>query len=1147
MQTEAIENTKETNFINRWAASGAAERANYQLFLSELCDLIGVARPDPTQADDARNAYVFERAVTFHNPDSTTSNGRIDLYKRDHFILEAKQGSGDAKSNTEAKNATPKGKVKRGTAKRGTHGWDDAMLAARGQAEQYARALSAGEPQPPFLVVVDVGFSIELYSEFSRSGKTYLPYPDARSHRIALRELESEEVRERLRLVWTDPLALDPAQRSARVTRDVARRLAALAKSLEESGHAAEAVTAFLMRAIFTLFAEDVNLIRKGSFTELLERLRGNVAVFPDMMESLWATMNTGGFSPALSERLLRFNGGLFEESRALPLTEEQLALLIEAARADWRDVEPAIFGTLLEQALDPRERAQLGAHYTPRAYVERLVLPTVIEPLREEWRDVQAGAVTSAKAGKLDEAVAEVKAFHRRLCEVRVLDPSCGSGNFLYVTLEHMKRLEGEVLTQLEDFGRSSILEYELATVDPHQLLGIEVNERAAGIADLVLWIGYLQWHFRTRGDARPREPVLQSFRNIVRQDAILDYDGLEAVQDADGYEVTRWDGRTYKSHPVTGEAVPDETARVRVMRPVNPRRREWAEADYIVGNPPFIGNSRMRAALGDGYTEALRATYPDVPESSDLVMYWWHKAAELVRAGKMKRFGFITTNSIKQTFNRRVVERHMTAKEPLSLRFVVPDHPWVDSSDGAAVRISMTVAEAGEVDGVLARIVSESGGDSEGRNVELLEQRGNLHADLTIGADVASVQPLKADEGISSPGVKLHGAGFIITSEEAERLGLSRIVGLEQHIKPYRHGRDLSSTSRGVMVIDLDGLQIDEVRERFPAVYQHILERVKPERAQNNERYRRENWWLFGRRNTELRAALKGLPRYISTPETAKHRFFVFLDQSILPDNMLINIALADAYFLGVLSSCVHIAWALATGGTLEDRPRYNKSRCFDTFPFPDANDEQKQRIRELGERLDSHRKRQQAEHPRLTMTEMYNVLERLRAGTELTEDERRINNLGLVTTLREIHDQLDAVVCAAYGWSPTLTNEQLLEALVSLNRERTLEEKNGVVRWLRPEYQHPTGASQTAFGTDYEVETLAVAPKAERVPFPKGLADQARVVRAALAAEARVVTAAELSKRFQRAPVARVEELLETLVSLGQARVTEGHYVA
>ena len=671
------------NFITRWQASGAAERANYVSFLNELCDLLDVPRPDVTTTDDERDAYVFERGVKFQNPDGTTSAGRIDLYKRGCFVLEAKQRRS-----------------------RGTRGWDVAMQAARGQAERYVRALPASEGNPPFLVVVDVGHTFELYSDFSRAGKTYVPFPDARTHRLRLEELTRAEVRERLRQVWTDPLALDPSRRSARVTREVAGQLASLARILEESGHGAERVANFLMRAIFTMFAEDVRLLPEGRFTELLESLRAAPEEFAPMLESLWRNMNEGGYSQALRSRLLRFNGGLFESQEAIALDARQLDLLITASRSNWRDVEPAIFGTLLERALDPVERHQLGAHYTPRAYVERLVMPTVIEPLREEWADALVGATRLRDDGREREAAETVKEFHRRLCRVRVLDPACGSGNFLYVTLEHLKRLEGEVLDALHGFGeRQGILEDTGLTVDPHQLLGLEVNPRAAAIADLVLWIGYLQWHFRTRGEASPPEPVLQKFQNIERRDAVLAYDAVEEVRDErTGEAVTRWDGRTMKRHPVTNELVPDDAAQTAQLRHTNARKADWPEADYIIGNPPFIGTARMRATLGDGYVEALRGTYKDVSESSDYVMYWWDKAAELVRAGRARRFGFITTNSLRQTFNRRVLETHLSAKNPVSLIFAVPDHPWVDSTDGAAVRISMTVAEAGKHTGKLS-----------------------------------------------------------------------------------------------------------------------------------------------------------------------------------------------------------------------------------------------------------------------------------------------------------------------------------------------------------------------------------------------------------------------------------------------------------
>jgi hypothetical protein len=482
------------------------------------------------------------------------------------------------------------------------------------QAENYARALPADEGRPPFLVVVDVGNVIELYAEFSRSGATYTPFPDPRSHRIRLADLRDEAIRARLTAVWLDPQSLDPAAASARVTREIAGHLAELAKSLEQAGHAAETVAGFLTRCLFSMFAEDVQLIPKGSFSELLNGFKDDATQFVPLVHALWREMDVGGMSLVLRKTLPRFNGKLFKQPEVLPLTKAQIALLLEAAKADWTQVEPAIFGTLLEHALDVHERHALGAHYTPRAYVDRLVQPTVIEPLRQSWAYVQGAAVLLAGEGKQKEAIAEIRAFHQRLCTLRVLDPACGSGNFLYVALEHLKRLEGEVLNQLHDIGHGQAqLETEGFAVDPHQFLGLEINPRAAAIAELVLWIGYLQWHFRTRGAGLPPSPILKDFRNIECRDAVLAHDGVDYVMDDKGIPVSRWDGRTMKKHPVTGEDVPDETARVPLERYRNPRPAEWPEADVVVGNPPFIGASTMRAALGDGYVDALRGVWPD------------------------------------------------------------------------------------------------------------------------------------------------------------------------------------------------------------------------------------------------------------------------------------------------------------------------------------------------------------------------------------------------------------------------------------------------------------------------------------------------------------------------------------------------------
>ena len=1161
-------------FITRWSTATGTERANYQLFLTELCALLGLPQPDPARADREDNAYCFEHRVVFQHGDGTQSLGYIDLYRRACYVLECKQtGLG-----------------------LDTSGWDKAMLRAHGQAVQYVRALPPSEGRPPFVVVVDVGRSLEVYSEFSRSGGAYIPYPDPRSHRLRLEDLRRAEIRARLRALWLDPLSLDPSRRAARVTRDIAERLARLAVSLESAGHPPEVTAAFLIRCLFTLFAEDVGLLKQNGFSDLLRSVRADPAQFVPLTEHLWRDMNTGAaFSVILRERVPRFNGGLFAHGQALPLDRDQLDLLIDAGRADWRQVEPAIFGTLLERALDPLERHRLGAHYTPRSYVERLVLPTVIDPLREEWTAVHGAAFNLHEQGKDTEAIKLVSAFQVRLAGIRVLDPACGSGNFLYVTLEHLKRLEGEVLDTLESLGqRQLLMAMEGISVDPHQLLGLELNPRAAAIAETVLWIGYLQWHFRTHGAVKPPEPVIRDFRNIQCRDAVLDYDRMEWVTDEAGRPITRWDGRTLKASPITGEAVPDEAAQVPQERYVNPRRAQWPAADFVVGNPPFIGAGPMRRALGDGYVEALRGVWSEVPESADYVMYWWENAAELTRTGRLRRFGFITTNSLRQTFNRRVLERHLTAAEPLSLLYAVPDHPWVDAADGAAVRIGMTVAAAGDWPGVIDQVVTERSGQGEGLDVDLARTEGRIHADLRIGADVASAVPLRANRDISNPGVKLHGAGFIVTPDEASALGLGRVPGLDAHIRAYLNGRDLTQTPRGVMVIDLFGLTAEQVRSRFPEVYQRVLERVKPERDQNKRQSRKDNWWLFGETNPKLRWQLTGLPRYIATVETAKHRTFVFLDQGILPDNMLIAIALDDAWTLGILSSRVHVYWALATGARLGvgNDPRYTKTRCFETFPFPAPAGPEKE-IRQLAEDLDAHRKARQALHPGLTMTGMYNVLAQLRRGEPLGPKEKQIHEQGLVSVLRQRHDELDAAVLAAYGWAdltaalladpvsfprarrggfetrpyeptpegrsqnrslPPLeldaagVEDTILQRLVALNAERAAEERRGLIRWLRPALQNPgqpPGAATVQTGAELAATTpTASGPKPD---WPKTLPEQFQALRAVLATRSGPNSVADLAQCFTRAPRARVAELLETLASLGHARrLEDGRYL-
>jgi SAM-dependent methyltransferase len=1168
-------------FIARWGASSGAERANYQLFLAELCDLLGVPRPNPSVADEAVNTYVFDKSVTFRAADGTTSTGYIDLYRKGAFVCETKQSvERPAKDPLSvADPAAPKPRRKSGTSVRGTGGWDDSMIAARGQAEGYVRALP--DDNPPFLLVIDIGHSFELYADFSRLGKVYTAFPDARSHRFSLDALRDEAIRDRLKSLWLDPLALDPARRAAKVTREIAERIAILARRLEASGHDAESVAWFLIRCLFSFFAEDVGLMPKGFFTDLLSSLRASPEQFVPLVGEVWRTMNTGGFSAALRARIKKFNGGVFAEHEPLKLDTEEIGLLIDAGKSDWQDVEPAIFGTLLERALDPRERHKLGAHFTPRAYVERLVVPTIIEPVRDDWEAARAASLAEANAGRLDKARAEARKFLDGLTATRVLDPACGTGNFLYVSMVKLKEIEAEVRDWLRQLGETQAdLEHMGHTVDPHQFLGIEINPRAVAIAEVVLWIGWLQWHLRDRKSPDSfSEPILHAYGNIECRDALLEYDKKELVRDEHGKPVTRWDGVTMKKHPVTGEDVPDDTATVAVERYVNPRKAEWPEADFVVGNPPFIGNKRMRTVLGDDYTAALRATYDEVPDTVDFVMYWWDKAARLTRAGALRRFGLITTNSITQTFNRKVVAEHVGAPNcVLGIAFAVADHPWVDSAEGAAVRVAMTAACNAVVSPRLVTVIEEDGGadDVANRLSDRVVRRISASLEAGVQATVGECNALTANKDICLQGCKLVGDGFIVTPEERAQLTRTQSQAGEI-LRQYIAGSDITRGPQGRWVIDFFGLDESQARKRAPEAFQIVLDRVKPERDHNNREVRRRNWWLFGENAPKLRRACEGLRRFIGTSEVAKHRVFVFFDlPECLADGSLAAIACDDAYFLGVLSSKLHVAWALSAGGTLEDRPRYQNGPCFLPFPFPDATDAQRQKIREIGEALDAHRKAQQAAHPGLTITGMYNVLEKLRSGEALTAKEKKIHDDGLVSVLKRIHDDLDAAVFDAYGWPATLTDDEILERLVALNHERAEEEKRGLVRWLRPEFQNKAGAVPLGLGASDEPEdsepdddepaeapkrgrgkavAKAVRKKAARKavrkvatrPWPKELADQAKLVRSLMNATGDVMSAADVARYFTGARTPQVEKILDTLVALGQARRTSSGYAS
>jgi hypothetical protein len=598
------------------------------------------------------------------------------------------------------------------------------------------------------------------------------------------------------------------------------------------------------------------------------------------------------------------------------------------------------------------------------------------------------------------------------------------------------------------------------------------------------------------------------------------------------------------------------------------NARRPEWPTAEFIVGNPPFIGAKFLRDRLGSAFVESLWKVHSQMNESADFVMYWWDRAAELLtrKGAVLRRFGLVTTNSISQAFQRRVLERHFSAKKPISLVVAIPDHPWTKATeDAAAVRIAMTVGMAGKHEGTLKTVTSELGTNTDAPAITFTEQVGVINADLTIGLNVMMAAPLKAGEGISSPGVKLHGAGFIVSPQEAAHLGLGRRAGLEKYIRQYRNGRDLTSRPRGSMVIDLFGLKDTDVRQRFPEVYQHVMLEVKEKieinkkgekeyvgRDWNNRQSYKDRWWIFGEPRDEIRPALEGIERFIATPVTQKHRTFEFLSSNILPDDALMIFADSDAFCLGVLHSKIFLTWFSSTASTLEDRPRFIKAQCFDPFPFPDANNIQKQTIRVIAEELDAHRKRVLAEHPHLTLTGLYNVLEMLRAGTkpdDLDEHDRTIFEDGLVLIMKELHDKLDVAVAEAYGWPADLSDDEILAKLMALNKERSEEEKRGLVRWLRPDYQIPRFAKgvdkQAAKEEGAQVAAELIAAVEQKPSFPAGAVEQTAAVFAALAAASRPLDAKGLAAQFKRTKTTekKVGEVLASLARLGYVTSEDG----
>lgn len=584
------------DFITKWRNAELKERSASQAHFLDLCRLLGI--DDPVTADPKGDWFTFEKGAT----KTSGGEGWADVWRRNCFAWEYKGKRKDLKT-------------------------------AFAQLQQYAVALE----NPPLLIVSDMD-RIQLHTNWTNTVQQV--------HAIALDELADAGKRDLLRWAFLDPERLRPAKTRQGLTEQAAGRFAALAMNLRRRGHDAHEVAHFVNRLIFCLFAEDVNLLPDRMFQRMIEQAKRQPQMFQTHAATLFAAMQSGGMVGF--EQVEWFNGGLFDHAEALSLEAEDVDELLAAARLDWSEIDPSIMGTLFERGLDPDKRSQLGAHYTDRDKIMQIVEPVIIRPLLEEWQarraDIQASLdkVTlarspAARTRAQKQAEGTKEAFLDRLANFRVLDPACGSGNFLYLALLALKDIEHRVNLDAEALG----LPRGFPRIGPECVLGIELNPYAAELARVSVWIGEIQW-MRRNGFEAARNPILRPLQTIENRDAVLAPDGTPA---------------------------------------------NWPEADVVVGNPPFLGSYLMRGALGDEYVNALRSAYSNsIPATSDFVCYWFAQAAANMKQGAIQRFGLVATNSISQQQNRRVLD---LASQAGHFFFALSDEPWFNN--GASVRVSM------------------------------------------------------------------------------------------------------------------------------------------------------------------------------------------------------------------------------------------------------------------------------------------------------------------------------------------------------------------------------------------------------------------------------------------------------------------------
>ena len=957
-----------SEFIAKWRKVELKERSAAQEHFLDLCRMLG--HPTPAESDPTGETFCFEKGAEKHGG----GDGFADVWKKDFFGWEYKGKHKD-------------------------------LANAYNQLLLYRDALAS----PPILVVCDLD-RIVIHTNFTKTVSV--------AHEIPLERLGEPRSLEILRAVFFDPEKLRPGKTSVAITQEAAQHFADMAESMRKRGLDSAEVAHFLDRVVFCLFAEDIGLLPNQIFTRITEKSGGDPVKFARFIAQLFEAMARGGEFGL--ETILHFNGNLFDGATVPDLTADEVIRITASARLDWSSVEPSIFGTLFERGLDPAKRSQLGAHFTGKEDIDVLVDAVVMQPLRREWDEIKQiveallttgkkkpGAApvqlsNPAKKKAMGEAEAIIQRFLTRLQSVKVLDPACGSGNFLYVTLQKLKDLEKTVILHSMDSGLASFF----PMIGPWQLYGIELNPYAHDLAQMTVWIGWLQW-LKFNGFGSPEEPILRAMSsNFQNRDAILD-----------------------------------------LSDPANPAEPDWPKVDFIVGNPPFLGAKMLRRELGDEYVEKLFSFYGDrIPNFSDLCCYWFEKARAHIEKGGCKRAGLLATQGIRGGANREVLKR---IQDSGNIFWAVSDKEWIQ--DGANVHISMVAF------------------DSKVEATRILDGHivATINPNLSTSADTTQARRLAENSGIGFIADVKAGKFDVAEAEALAMLQKPNPHGRPSSdvVVPWINSLDLLRRDRAMWIIDFGDSMPEEEAAKYEYPFQIVGQRVQPERAKVKRKRYRDFWWLHAEPCSEMRKAIVRNNRFLVTPTVSKHRIFAWWTTPTLPDHQLVAFGRADDYFFGVLHSRVHETWALELGTRLETRPRYTPTTCFETFPMPKPTPEQEQAIANAALELNELRERW-LNPPEWTREEVLDFpgtncgpwSRYIAPGTNTVRYPRIVPKDDTTATFLKkrtltnlynerpawldlAHKKLDSAVFAAYGWDPAMTDDELLAALLELNSKRSI----------------------------------------------------------------------------------------------------------